>query len=242
MTIEKMNFYNSLDNNKDEKVKKALSSIEVKKEISEIDKKMLVILNELDDLFAKEGIKNFVVGGWAIEGHGGPKTKREHHDIDYLIFQKDRSKIEEILSKENYEIVKQEYGKDGQLHDFKHKLAGKKDGIEIDFGFIDINEENKEVYIPAFPEFHFPIEFLSGGKSSLKSENGCLSKFNVVSKELLLALKAKSERIEDQRDVEFLKKEIKNEQKIEEITEKYALDYSQFEKKMQKDANKTDAN
>ncbi len=203
---------------------------ENREEISKKDKEMLLILNELHFSFAEKGINNFVVGGWAVEGHGGPKTKREHHDIDYLVWRKDKGKLEELLRKENFEVIKGEYNENGKLQEqeFEYKIVGNKNGVDIDFGFIEIDEKTGDIYPCLFPEFHFPKEFLDGGETSLKSENDKLSKFNVATKELLLAMKIKSERTEDQKDTEFLKKEIGDEQKIREIAENYALDYKRF--------------
>lgn len=229
--IEKIDIERVFDENHPRRIIKEEAS---EKEISKKDGEMLLILDELRSSFVKEGINNFVVGGWAIEGHCGPKTKREHHDIDYLIWEKDKEKLEELLRKENYEVIKEEYDEDGKMQELEHKLMSKKNGVDIDFGFIEIDEKTGDICASSFPEFHFPKEFLDGGETSLKLDNDKLSKFNIVTKELLLAMKIKSERMEDQKDIEFLKKEIGDEQKIRYIAENYALDYKQFKEKIRK--------
>lgn len=202
-----------------------------KRKISEKHERMLSILDNLHSSFANQKIENYVVGGWAISGHKG-KIERAHRDIDFLTWEKDLERLKEILQKGNFEVIEGEYDKKGEFHKFTYKLMARKENIDLDFVFIKLDEENKEVFSPVYPKFRFPLAFLDGGEITLRIRSGQTSKFNVVSKELLLATKINSERKKDQRDVGFLKKQIGDKQKIKEIKDKYGLDYKQFKKEL----------
>ena len=134
----------------------------IEKEISEKHRKMLLILDDLHFSFTDEKIENYVVGGWAVEGYSGEKIERDHHDIDYLIWKEDLEKIKSVLEQKHYEIIEGETDWNKKFHKFKHKLMAKKEDIDIDFGFIEFDEKNNEVFASAYPQFHFPKEFLNG--------------------------------------------------------------------------------
>jgi len=202
-----------------------------KREISEKDERMLSILDNLHSSFADQKIENYVVGSWAIDGHKG-KAEESHHDIDYLTWEEDSEKLRKVLQKENFKIIEGEYNKKGELHKFTFKIMARKENIDLDFGFIKLDGKTKEVFSPTYPKFRFPLSFLDGGETTLRSGPDQISKFNVASKELLLAMKINSKRKSDQKDVEFLKKEIGDEEKIQEIKDKYSLDYKQFKKEV----------
>ena len=208
---------------------------EIEKEISEKHREMLLILDDLHSSFTDEKIENYVVGGWAVECYSKKKTERDHHDIDYLIWKEDLEKIKSVLEQKHYEIIEGEIDREKKFHKFKHKLMARKEGVDIDFGFIEFDEKNNEVFGSAYPQFHFPKEFLNGEEAVFQNGLEQKSKFNIVSKELLLAMKINSKREQDIEDTEDLKREIGDEQKISEIQEKYSLDYENFKKEYEKE-------
>ena len=215
--------------------------IESPEEISEIDKKMLLILNDLHSTFISKGIENYVVGGWAVEGYSGKKIDREHNDIDYLIWEKDSEKLRETLHQKHYKVIEGETDKKGKFYKFKHKLIAKKEGVDIDFGFIKLDKGTNEVFAFAYPRFRFPKEFLNGKEALFQIGQNQKSEFNIVSKELLVAMKINSKRKEDRKDIEFLKKEMRDEQ-ILEIQKKYGLNYEDLKKREEYEWQKENKN
>jgi hypothetical protein len=78
------------------------------------------------------------------------------------------------------------------------------------------------------PKLRFPQEFFTKKEVSLTLSDGSKSTYTVPSAELLLALKIKSERAIDKKDVVSLIRQIDDPSKVEKIREKYALDYGKF--------------
>lgn len=198
-----------------------------KYEMSEKDKEVLLTAGRIDRIFKDGNVESWVAGGLAVEGYRGYIT-REHHDIDFITWQKNKEQVEDLLQKNGFELQKGWLGRDGKYHEFQHKIVAKIGGIETDIGFFVQDENTGEVFSPAFPKYRLPQKFLDGDDASFDLESDRKVTFSVPSKELLLALKIKSARPIDQEEANFLIQQIGDSQKVDEIKEKYMLDYEKF--------------
>jgi hypothetical protein len=147
-----------------------------------------------------------------------------------MAWQKDKERIQNLLQENGYEVNDGCLNEKGEYHKFNHKIVAKLNEIETDIIFIRQDEETKEIYPPSCAQFRFPQEFLKGKEISLELENDKKANFTVPAKELLLALKIKSDRPLDQEDAKWLVQQINDPRKVEEIEKKYAFDYNKFRK------------
>lgn len=205
-----------------------------RKEMSSRNREMVSMVTGICDLLKKEGIDNWVIGGFAVEGYRG-ETEREHQDIDFIIWEKDKEKVEGLLAKNGFELISGWIDEKGEAHPYLHKILARKSGIQIDLVAVGYDEQRNSVYPTEFPEYIFPREFLDGGNARIKdSAFDQEFYFNVPREELLLALKINSQREQDQSDIKFLERLIDNQERVDEIKSKYGFDHERFSAAMNK--------
>ena len=192
----------------------------------QINGKMLSVLDSFDKTFGKEGVKNWVVGGWAVEGLKGGLS-RNHHDIDYLVQEADKEKIKKVLSDNGFDIENGWMDNDQNFHEFKHKIIAKKDDISIDFVFVCLDDDKKAANIKSYDKFKFPAEYLSGKKAVVNFDGNAYN-FNIPDPELLLIAKHGDDRSDDQ-EAKYLTDVIGHD-KAKDAIEKYGFSYADFRK------------
>jgi hypothetical protein len=196
------------------------------REVSEKTEEIFSITDKISMLLKDNNLEGWVIGGLAADAYAG-KIMREHSDADFVVWQKDREKIAEILQK-NFNIEKGRRNKNGEFVATPHKIVAKRGQSDADIAFLEYDEETNEFFCSLMPELRFPQKFLAKKEVSLTLSDGSKSTYTVPSAELLLALKIKSERTLDKKDVDLLIKQIDDPNKVEEIREKYAFDYNKF--------------
>lgn len=202
------------------------SNIENRDLISEKTRKLFEVASEIGGLLKENNLDGWVIGGLAVDAYEG-KITRNHGDIDFMVWQKDREKIVGILQK-NFDIEVGRRNENNDLVETPHKVVAKRGQAEADIGFLERDEKTNEFFSPLMPELRFPQEFFTKKEMSLTLSDGSTSAYTIPSAELLLALKIKSERVIDRKDVILLIRQIDDPAKVEKIREKYALDYGRF--------------
>ncbi len=221
--------YNNCDNRKPNNMnpEKISTNMENCETMSERNKEMISIIDATNKILKNNGVEQWIIGGFATEGYKEQIT-REHHDIDLMAWQKDKEKIHSLLKENGYEVNDGYQDEKGEYHKFNHKIVAKLNEIKTDIIFIEQDKKTKEIFPPSCAQFRFPQQFLNGKEISLELEDNIKAEFTVPSKELLLALKIKSDRPADQEDVRWFVHQINDPRKVKEIEKKYAFDYNKF--------------
>ena len=104
----------------------------------------LTVLQSIVDLLNDNGMPYWVAGGLAVDGFFHKKT-RSHKDIDFLILQKDKTRLSRLLVENSIEILESD----------AHKIVTRLQGIIVEFLFI---EETASTYTiqTAFAQVSFP--------------------------------------------------------------------------------------
>lgn len=204
-----------------------IESQEQAEDLFEKNREILALADELNTLFNNDNIENWTIAGLAVAGYKG-EIFRIHHDADFLIWQKDLNKAKELLQSNGYEII------DGALNKktneylyFTHKIIARKNGKEADIIYVEEDKEHAMVFATAFPEFKFPKKYLQGKRITLSNKAGRSFSFNVPDEKLLIAMMINSQRPTDREAMIFLSNKVTNDD-LEEIRNKYALDYEKF--------------